>query len=229
MRDVRVILLVLCLISSAAPAGAAGPERTNELLKSGAFLVSTRHLRDPNFDQTVVFLLTYGIEGAFGLIVNRPTDIPLAKALPDVEGIEKMSRPIYFGGPVNANRILAFLRSDSPLEGARKVLDHVYVTGSLNILTAALRGRNPDQRIRIYAGYAGWASKQLDAEFSRGDWVIMDADPETIFSEDPSKIWPAFFGNQNKIQIDFPIPESVPSRGTIRSGRIAAGFPDRQK
>jgi len=229
MRYVRGILLLLGVILAGHPAGAAGPERTTDLLKPGAFLVSTPHLRDPNFDQTVVLLVTYGDDGAFGLIINRPTDIPLARALPHVEGIEKLSRPIYFGGPVAANRMLVFLRSDSPLKGARKVLDHVYVTGSLEILTDALRGRNPDQRIRIYAGYSGWSPKQLDAEVVRGDWVIMDADPETIFSEDPSKIWPDFFGNQNKIQIKIPKPDSAPRRPTIRSGGFAARISDRQK
>lgn len=228
MRYAWVTLFLLCMMSG-DPAAAAGPATAGESLRPGTFLISTPHLRDPNFYQTVVLLVTYGKAGASGVIVNRPTDVPLAQALPHVEGIEKMSRPIYFGGPVNANQMLVLLRSDSPPPGAQKVLDNIYATGSLKILTETLQDRNPDKKVRVYAGYSGWAPRQLEAEIARGDWVTRDADPEAVFSEDPSKIWPAFFGNQDQIQIRFPKQGSVPNRGLIGSGWVTAMLPDRQK
>ena len=41
-----------------------------------ALLLSMPQLQDPNFSKTVVLLCDYGAEGAFGLVLNRPTDMP---------------------------------------------------------------------------------------------------------------------------------------------------------
>lgn len=203
MRCFSVTLFTLLCVISGAPTDAADPERVGEPLRQGAFLFSSPRLRDPNFLHTVVLLVTYGKEGASGLIINRPTDVPLDQALPDIKGIKKFLKPVYFGGPVSTNLMLALLRSDASLPGAQQVLDDVYVTANRKILMDVIRNQNPDKTIRIYAGYSGWAPGQLDREFARGDWISMDADPESVFSDDPSKIWPTFFENREKIQIRF--------------------------
>jgi putative transcriptional regulator len=218
MRCFSVTLFTLLFVISGAPADAADPARVGgEPLRQGAFLFSSPRLRDPNFLHTVILLVTYGKEGALGLIINRPTEVPLDEALPDIEGIEKLSRPIYFGGPVNLNLMLVLLRADASLPDAQKVLDNVYFTANRKILREALRNQSPDKTIRIYAGYSGWAPGQLDREFARGDWISMDADPESVFAEDPTKIWSTFFEDEEKIQIRFPESESshTISPGTV--------------
>jgi len=207
MRSIWTVLFAVSLLSADA-ALAGGPHRTGDPLSAGSFLLASPHLRDPNFSQTVVLLLTYGKEGASGLIVNRPTEIPLNRALPHVDGVDKLSRPLYFGGPVGTDRMIALLRSDTPLPEAKNVLERIYFTASMKNLTDALQGANPDQTVRVYAGYSGWAPMQLDREFARGDWVTMEADPDAVFSEDPSSIWSAFFESRDKIEIR--LPETAP-------------------
>jgi putative transcriptional regulator len=204
MRYILITLFTLLRVMSGDPARAAGPEPAGEPLRQGVFLVSSPGLIDPNFLHTVVLLVSYSSEGAVGLIINRPTDVPIEKALPDVEGIKKLSKPVYFGGPVGTDLLRVLLRSDAPLAGAQKVLDDVYATASRNILADALRGQNPGRKVRIYAGYAGWAPGQLDREFARGDWISMGADPAAVFSDEPSVIWSTFFENRGKIEIRFP-------------------------
>jgi putative transcriptional regulator len=221
MRLIWTVFFAVSLISTDA-AFADGPRRTDDPLSAGSFLLASPHLRDPNFYQTVVLLLTYGKEGASGLIVNRPTEIPLNRAFPHVDGVEKLSRPIYFGGPVGTDRMIALLRSDTPLPDAKNVLERIYFTASLKNLTDALQSGSPDRTVRVYAGYSGWAPMQLDREFARGDWVSMEADPDAVFSEDPSSIWSTFFERREKIEIRFPeaIPAFPPQR--IGLGLIAA-------
>jgi putative transcriptional regulator len=231
VQAIRAGFLAACLlligVVPGIPAAASGPVPTGEPLRPGIFLLSSPRLQDPNFLRTVVFLISYGKEGASGLIINRPTEISLAQAIPDLEGTEKLSKPVYFGGPVSTNLILVLLRSDSSLEGARKVLANIYFTASRKILTDALGNPDPDNKVRVYAGYSGWAPMQLDAEFVRGDWVTMDADPGAVFAEDPSKIWPAFFEGQGKIQIHFPGP--IPDGGAVGPAWIPTVFPYGQK
>ena len=43
--------------------------------------------------------------------------------------------------------------------------------------------------MHVYAGYAGWAPGQLDREVARGDWHVLPADADTVFSDRPAKVW----------------------------------------
>jgi putative transcriptional regulator len=217
MRYILIALFTLLRVMSGDPARAAGPGPVGEPLRQGGFLISSPGLIDPNFLHTVVLLVSYGSEGAVGLIINRPSDVPAEKALPDVDGIKKFSKPVYFGGPVGMDLLRVLLRSDAPLAGTQRVLDDIYATGSRTILTDALRAPDPGRKVRIYSGYAGWTPGQLDREFARGDWISMDADPEAVFSEDPSNLWSTFFENRGKIQIGFPPPagDHTVSPGTL--------------
>ena len=46
-------------------------------------LLSMPQLLDPNFQRSVILLCEHGAEGAFGLVLNRPTETPAA----DVVGL----------------------------------------------------------------------------------------------------------------------------------------------
>ena len=41
-------------------------------------LLSMPQLLDPNFERSVILLCEHGTEGAFGLVLNRPTETPAA-------------------------------------------------------------------------------------------------------------------------------------------------------
>ena len=60
--------------------------------QKGAFLVAKRNMPDSRFRQTVILLLEHGNKGTLGLIINRPTDIPLSRALPELDSITDEDR-----------------------------------------------------------------------------------------------------------------------------------------
>jgi putative transcriptional regulator len=153
--------------------------------RAGTFLVSARGMQDPNFAQSVVLLIDYDAEGAFGLIINRPTGHTLAELWPEITGLEE--HPVYFGGPVFPNRLLYLLRSDAQREGMRQVIRGVHL-GSDELVLKKIIAEAEDE-FRTYAGYAGWAPGQLDAEVSRGDWHILPAERRFIFAAQPGGIW----------------------------------------
>jgi putative transcriptional regulator len=45
------------------------------------------------------------------------------------------------------------------------------------------------QRLRIFAGYSGWSSGQLEAELAEPAWLIVDAEADDAFAEDPEQLW----------------------------------------
>lgn len=68
---------------------------------SGRLLIASPYLTDGNFLRSVIFVIRHDVEGAFGLVVNRPTD----RRFRDLIDLPKSGEPrqddqIYRGGPV---------------------------------------------------------------------------------------------------------------------------------
>lgn len=174
-------------------------------LKEGVFLVASPHLTDPYFYHSVVLLVKYGADGALGFIINKPTEISLAEALPEREDIKQLNLSLFFGGPVRRNLIFFLIHTENPVAMSEKVFDDVYFTGNIEAVINAIKARDVShEKIRVYFGYAGWAPGQLEREINRGSWIIKRADPEIIFSKDPSRIWHLLI--QEKRLIFYPIP-----------------------
>jgi putative transcriptional regulator len=168
--------------------GGLGPR---EELAKGKFLVASRQLHDPNFRETVVLLIEYGLHGAMGLVINRPSAVKLATVFPDIEELKQRQDTIYVGGPVAVNQMLLLIRSPKIPEGATVVTPDVYISSSWKVLERLMRKKpTQEERFRLFAGYAGWAPSQLDFERTRGDWHVLKADAHTVFSQNPSKLWP---------------------------------------
>ena len=168
----------------------SSPIVSDERLEKGSFLVAANHLHDPNFSQTVIYLFAYGQRGAMGVVVNRPTDIQLARALPHLTDQPHAEDVIYAGGPVERTRMLLLVRSQTfPLGETLPITEEVSVTSSLDNLTKL--AATATAQFHVYAGYAGWSPLQLDSEVARGDWHVMPGDPAMLFDTDLKNVWSA--------------------------------------
>lgn len=165
---------------------------------AGMFLVATRQLGDPNFSRTVVLLLRYDDEGAMGLVVNRPTDVPLSHLIPRLEKLRDRPDTAFDGGPVMKSSLVMLLWSEEePDEESAEILEHLYLSRDPKLLERIIgEGREedappPDEEIefRVYRGYAGWGPGQLDAEIERGDWNVLPGESLTVFDEHPEEVW----------------------------------------
>ncbi len=168
-------------------------------LKQGVFLVAKPDLIDPNFLHTVILLVSYGKDGASGLIINRPTKITIQQVIPDIKEPKNAASNIYFGGPVNRNNLFVLFTSDKKPEESLNPLGKVYFSGSKDVILSLLKSEDKKEKIRIYAGYAGWLPNQLEFEIKRGSWVIVEASEEMLFSDFPENIWPSIFKRPEEI------------------------------
>lgn len=161
-----------------------------EELAKGKFLVASRRLLDPNFQETVVLLIEYGMEGAMGLVINRPSQVKLATVFPKINELKQRQDTIFLGGPVAVNRMLMLIGSSKMPQRSIPVIGDVYLSSSFEELERLIKNAAKDERFRIFAGYSGWAPSQLDFERARGDWHVLKADAEAIFAQNPSELWP---------------------------------------
>jgi putative transcriptional regulator len=174
------------LLIGAALAQAQGAKQRPE---KGGFLVARESLGDPNFFRTVVLLLDYDKQGAMGVIINRPTTVALSDMLPKLEPLEGRSDVIWLGGPVDPNGLLLVVRNPKPPEGFRSVRDDLYTGADPEALRALLAAGAKSDRVRAYAGYAGWGPAQLDREIEQGSWIVTAPGPARVFDPNPHALW----------------------------------------
>lgn len=180
----RVLLLLAALAAWSVAASAA------EMKANAVFLVARRGLTDPNFSRTVVLVTHPRDGGPWGVIINRPLEFRLAEVLPEYEALKGAGDVVYSGGPVARDGLVFLVRSAEPLPGGTPVLRDVYFAADLDLVDQLLRRPNPTHGLRVYAGHSGWARGQLQREIARGGWYVLPADPETVFDQEPSRIWP---------------------------------------
>ena len=185
--------LFMGFILTVAAKTASAPEPEHEVmppLGKGVFLVASPNLTDPNFRQTIVLICEFGPEGTLGLIVNRPTKVPLSEALPQITALKGTPHALFAGGPVQPNGILMLFRVRQEPAGARRVFEEVYLGGNVQTLERVLTRPEPTETFRAYAGYAGWAAGQLEFEMTLGSWATIQADAGSIFEKESVNLWP---------------------------------------
>jgi len=184
------LVLVAQTSSLASSPGQArsGPERDPKKLRPGVFLYAVPGLGDPSFAETVVLLIAYDKAGAMGLVVNRPTRVPLRELLTNEPGAQKSDLHFYWGGPVQPQAVHALVRTSSPSGSARRVLDDVYISGDVADVREALARPDAAARVKLFTGYAGWTGGQLEIEVRAGAWVVEPADARSVFTDDPD-LW----------------------------------------
>lgn len=175
--------------------------------RSGRLVVATPSLVDPNFRHSVVLLLEYGEEGALGVVVNRPSEVPVADALPGWDRLAADPPLVFVGGPVQQQALIGLGRRQpgaGPQEGWQAITDDVGVV-DLERDPLAVDGLD---RVRLFAGYAGWAPGQLDAEIQSGSWFVLDAEPADVFAGEPDGLWRAVVRRQGGVFTTFPADPS---------------------
>jgi len=159
-------------------------------LGAGRVLVASRNLTDPNFAETVVLLVHYDAGGAVGLILNRRTDVPLARVLEGLKAAKDRSDSVYLGGPVQTPAVFALLKSPAKLEGAKHIFGGVYLISTKALFEQTISARPDPNVFHVYLGYAGWNNDQLRKEVELGAWFIFQGDAGTVFNSDPDSLWP---------------------------------------
>jgi putative transcriptional regulator len=169
--------------------------------KAGRLLVASPVLGDPNFRRSVVLIVEHeAAQGTLGVILNRPTEVPVGQVLEPWTELATSPSVVFSGGPVAPTSALALALVPGtdepvgwhPLDGTPGMarLGLVDLDVPPGLLAAAIA------RLRVYAGYAGWAVGQLQAEIDEGAWYVLPAEPADAFDAEPVRLWPAVLRRQ---------------------------------
>jgi len=158
---------------------------------TASLLVASLRLEDPNFTRTVVLILDHGDEGALGVVLNRPTSLDVDEILEPWQSQAELTPPahVFRGGPVSPDAVIGLGRAagEVPLGvGWRAVVGRV---GTVDLGLAPDDQPVPLAGIRLFAGYAGWITGQLESEIEEGGWFVVDVLADDVFSDEPDRLW----------------------------------------
>jgi putative transcriptional regulator len=155
---------------------------------AGKLLVATPLIDEPTFRRSVIAVLHHTDEGAVGVVLNRPSTLPVGEPFPDWHALAADPPVMFSGGPVADTAVvcLARLRGDGVPAGFAGLATGV---GVLDIQAGIDDLRESVDSVRLFAGYAGWAADQLEGEVAEGAWAIVDAEPDDIHGDQPEDLW----------------------------------------
>jgi putative transcriptional regulator len=139
-----------------------------------------------------VLVLDVDDDGALGVVLNRPSGVPVAEILPDWSDVVVGPDVLFHGGPVGTDSALAVAQLPVPPDagedpvGFRRIFDG---TGIVDLDTPTELMAPAVSGMRIFAGYAGWGSGQLEAEVEEGSWYVVPAAPGDVLGTDPGRLW----------------------------------------
>ena len=209
MQNRFVIILLLAFLffpKAVIPSASKDITRINQPLSQGVFLVATDDLGGSYFRSSVILLAEYSHIGALGVIINRPSEISLSEVLPGFKELKKDLGTLFIGGPIERFLPVLLLRTERETKNAHHIFDNTFFSTDVKSTIEFILNKNSKDRVRVYAGYAGWHAGQLESEVARGSWRVVMADQYTIFDKVSETIWddlmsmdtPLFIKKQDK-------------------------------
>jgi putative transcriptional regulator len=155
------------------------------------FLVAMDNIVDPNFRRSVVLVLEHDDDsGAIGLIVNRETDYPAASLCDnlDLHWRGEADACVGWGGPVGEETGWVLL-GDAAAEGTDAVPVAAGLHWSRSLESLRRVADTPSLPSRIYLGYAGWETGQLEHEIADGAWLVVPIREKLVFDTALDDMW----------------------------------------
>jgi putative transcriptional regulator len=138
----------------------------------GKILISTPDVSEDIFSQSVVLIVDHNENGAFGLILNKKSNL-VSNAL---KSIFQKEIEVFDGGPVENDKVFFILKGKPITDIYMKLENDYYITEDIQtIVNAFIDGKLDADDVKIFSGYSGWATGQLENEVEKKHWTVVDA------------------------------------------------------
>jgi putative transcriptional regulator len=144
-------------------------------MNPGTFIKSTFLLNETFFENAIILITEYNENGAVGFVVNKT----FPRRFNELEEFKtNISFPLYEGGPVDTEHLFFIHQRPDLITGGKLVANDIYLGGDFKeavrlINSKAITGSD----IKLFIGYCGWDSGELDSEVEEGSWSIVQEGP----------------------------------------------------
>jgi putative transcriptional regulator len=169
-------------------------------------LIAEPFLGDPNFERSIILLCEDNEDGAFGFVLNQPTEVKVEELH---EKLTFFQQEVLIGGPV-ANDSLNFIYKGEPLiEDSLELGDGVYLGGNFEqLIEFSEQGILNQNNFKFFLGYSGWTAGQLEKEINNNTWIFGQSNLNSIFDMSPENMWRNILkdmGPKYKMYSNYPI------------------------
>ena len=155
-------------------------------------LISAPHMHDNIFKNTVIYICEHNLEGAMGLIINKPMD---SATINDQKFMNNMSNSqfdnlkmkLYFGGPILLEKFIALHTNELKTETAIPLNNKI----SISYVEEIDRNMRENFNYKLFYGHSGWSPGQLEREIENGDWLLQNSKTDLLFNVSDEGIWEA--------------------------------------
>lgn len=159
----------------------------------GKLLIALPGMPDPRFEKSVIYMCAHSLEGAMGIMINRPVEGVHFRELMEKLELDVTAKvddvPVLYGGPVETGRGFVLHSDDyESTDSTMPVSENISLTATVDILRAMGQGKGP--RKALFAlGYAGWGPGQIENEIRSNGWLHCDSDTRLLFDAEPESRW----------------------------------------
>lgn len=141
-------------------------------LQAGSFIKSTQTLNDTYFDTSTILITKYNNDGATGFVTNKL----FSRKLNELEEFRQVPAfPLYEGGPVDQEHLFFIHRRPDLIDNGNSIANGVYFGGNFKQVVSCIKNNSIIiNDIKIFIGYCGWHSAELDEEINEGSWIISE-------------------------------------------------------
>lgn len=160
----------------------------------GKLLVASPNLEDPYFSRSIIYICTHDEAGALGIIINQKIGMVSYNDFVFVnqkdESILNKNKkiPLMFGGPVNTDMLIA-LSMKYQKESLLIKQNFIVHTDIISFFKKYHSKNKNTEKFILAKGVSAWDSQQLEEEVESNDWLVIEADPELIFSQKRGDKW----------------------------------------
>ena len=177
---VALLTFVLCAFGWSLPARAMDLSRP-------IILVARPELVD-FYHATILIVKPLGNGRHVGFIINRPTPMTLGKLFPEHAPSQKVTDPVYLGGPESVNTIFAIVQGHaSPGGRSLQLTDDLFLAMEVDVVDHIIEAEA--EHARFFAGMVAWQPGELQDEIQQGFWYVRDADSSLVLRKPASGLW----------------------------------------
>jgi putative transcriptional regulator len=157
------------------------------MITAGTVLISTPSLDDSIFEKTIVFITEHNLKGAMGFVINKIFSRKLNEL---IEFKDSPALPLFDGGPVEREHLYFLHQRPDLIEGSILIAGSTFLGGNFKqAITHITDNTLSEKDIKIFIGYCGWDSQQLEGEIEEGSWLIEDAGSKVVFTSQTIPLW----------------------------------------
>jgi putative transcriptional regulator len=161
-------------------------------------------MQDDFFNQAVVLLSHQDEEGAFGIAINKPIEVPpgedgestqVIAELRDANSdrVYEIKENLFKGGPAEESSIFVIHDDENLSEGGSRLGDNLFLSTNPTVLQTLLEMGPRGPKRRYFVGCSAWAKGQLESEIRAGSWIMLPFDErfamEDVDLQPTSETW----------------------------------------